>query len=201
MWQQLANGQWMWFGATTSTATTSYITYTVTVGTSASTNPTYFPYIPQYQAQFNIDRRRQDTIDRRRQDTEGNIYRDEEDFYTQNERQHREAMDKHKKEAAQKAEELLLEHLNESQRKTYRENKWFIVEGGKSGHKYRINVNGTLVANIDVLENNRNESPHRICCHARLDACPLGDQLLAQKLMLELDEDAFLRMANRHRAA
>jgi len=99
--------------------------------------------------------------------------------------------------ASDRAGELLLNHLTPQQRETYAKNGWFIVEGGKTKTKYRIR-GGTLVANIDVLDR-RDRSTHRLCGHAQ-SHIPMGDQLLAQKIMLELAEDEFLRLANRHAA-
>lgn len=102
------------------------------------------------------------------------------------------------KAAAQRAEELLIEHLTPEQQKQYKDNKWFVIEGGKTKQKYRIRA-GTLVANVDVL-NDTGRAQHRLCAHARPGSVPMGDQLLAQKIILETDEDAFLRIANRHAA-
>jgi len=99
--------------------------------------------------------------------------------------------------ATDRARELLLEHLTPQQRETYVKNGWFVVEGGRTKTKYRIR-GGTLVANIDVLDK-RDRSMHRLCGHAQ-SHIPMGDQLLSQKIMLELAEDDFLRIANRHAA-
>ncbi len=107
----------------------------------------------------------------------------------------------HSEEAKQKALEFLLTHLTKEQRETFETNKWFIVEGSKTKRKYRINYKENLVANIDLLSvYNDNKRSGRLCGHCGLSKVPLGDQLLAQKLMLECDEDAFLRIANRHAA-
>lgn len=99
--------------------------------------------------------------------------------------------------ASQRAEQLLLSHLTPEQRRTFEQNKWFVVEGGKSKRKYRIRNSGSLVANIDVLDGDK--VAHRLCGHVNSRASvPLADHLLAQKVMLELAEDDFLRLANRH---
>jgi hypothetical protein len=56
------------------------------------------------------------------------------------------------------------------------------------------------MANIDVLHHdNDNDVDHRICFHLSY-GIPLGDQLLAQKLMLEYDEDKAIEVSNRHAA-
>ena len=100
--------------------------------------------------------------------------------------------------AEARANELLCEHLTPAQKKTYTDNGWFVIEGGKTKTKYRIN-SGHLVGNVDVLDN-QNRKTHRLCAHVRQGSVPFGDQLLAQKIMLEHDEDAFIRVANRHAA-
>ncbi len=100
-------------------------------------------------------------------------------------------------EARTRAHELLLEHLTPAQRKTFVENKWFMVEGD-SKTRYRIKDTGSIVANIDVL-NATGAVTHRLCGHAR-HGIPHSDQLLVQKVMIECDEAAFLRIANRHPA-
>jgi hypothetical protein len=95
-----------------------------------------------------------------------------------------------------RARRLLLSHLTQDQRRTFVENGWFIVEGGKSKQRYRIR-DKNYAGNIDVLDGDR--VAHRLCCHASADL-PVADHLLAQKIMLEIAEDDFLRMANRHAA-
>lgn len=97
------------------------------------------------------------------------------------------------------ARELLLEHLTPAQRETFEANGWFVVEGGRSKTQYRIRAAENMVANVDAL-NRSGGVQHRLCAHVPLGKVPLGDQLLAQKIMLELAEDDFLRTANRHAA-
>jgi hypothetical protein len=99
-------------------------------------------------------------------------------------------------EADSRATQFLLAHLTPAQRDTLTKNGWFVVLGGRSKTKYRIR-SGTLVANVDVLDRNDRQL-HRLCAHARSGSVPMGDQLLGQKIMLELAEDDFLRVANRH---
>jgi hypothetical protein len=135
------------------------------------------------------------------------------DFYRQEERRQRVALIKHNESATKRSRELLLEHLTAAQRETFEKNSWFVIEGGKSRTKYRIRAASHMVANIDVLDVpsgfmlDGNDAlrgakiTHRLCAHCRLDEVPLFDQLLAQKLMLEYDEERFLSLANRHRAA
>ncbi len=101
------------------------------------------------------------------------------------------------KAASERARGLLLEHLTEEQRDTFEKNKWFVVEGGKTGTKYRIKDIGHTTANIDVLDN-KGEYKHRLCCHIRTHV-PLADNLLAQKIALQCDEERFVALANVHR--
>ena len=113
------------------------------------------------------------------------------------ERQHA-TIQAHSDEAKKRALDLLLEHLTPAQRETFHKNSWFIVEG-RSMRRYRVNARGSLAGNVDVLDSNM-KTIHRLCAHCDIHSIPLGDQLLAQKLMLEFDEETFLRIANRHAA-
>lgn len=100
---------------------------------------------------------------------------------------------------AQRARELLLSFLSEEQRRTYEGHGWFIVVGGRSGRRYRIN-GGTYAGNVDLLAaNDNNKVEARFCGHCDA-SIPLGDQLLAQKVMLEVDEPAYIALANRRAA-
>jgi len=98
-----------------------------------------------------------------------------------------------------RALELLEANLSPKQKKSFKEQKFFVVKGGKTQQKYRIRDAGHLVANVDVLDD-CSRVTHRLCAHPDSRNVPLGDCLLAQKLMLEFDEDEFLRIANRHAA-
>jgi hypothetical protein len=95
--------------------------------------------------------------------------------------------------AGTRSMELLLAHLTPEQRHTFEQNKWFVVEGGRTKQKYKIHANGGLNANIEVIGKN-----HRLCAHCDSHTMPFNDHVLMQKVMLELDEDSFLRVANRH---
>lgn len=106
---------------------------------------------------------------------------------------------RHAPEAQKRANELLLANLTPEQRQTFEEKKWFIVEGGKSRKRYRIRSIPHMVANIDVLGDGESIS-HKLCGHCDVREVPLADHLLAQKLMLEIAEDDFLCIANRHAA-
>lgn len=90
--------------------------------------------------------------------------------------------------AIEKAEKLLVEHLNDDQKETYRKKKRFTVTSCK-GTKY-------LVGSGRVKELDGKNRPVRdLCIH--LDwPIPPPDNLLAQKLMIETNEDSFRRIAN-----
>jgi hypothetical protein len=104
--------------------------------------------------------------------------------------------ERHTQEARDRAMELLIENLTAEQRSTFEKNKWFVVVGGKSGQKYRIHANDNVAANIDVLDGD--SVRRRLCGHCDISRIPLGDHILAQKMMLEMAEDDFLRIANKH---
>lgn len=98
-----------------------------------------------------------------------------------------------------RATELLLSLLTDEQRQSYRQHGWFIVVGGSTGRRYRIRCN-SYQGNVDLLAaNDNNRIEYRFCGHCR-DRIPLGDHLLAQKIMLEIDETAFIGLANRSAA-
>ncbi|MCK1670339.1 hypothetical protein [Bradyrhizobium sp. 150] len=126
---------------------------------------------------------------------------DELRYYYEQEQRSQAATIRHQHAAAarERSRELLLAHLTSAQRETFAKNKWFIVEGGLSKQRYRIRDTGHMVANIDVLGEVSDIVSHRLCGHCDLNEVPLYDQLLAQKMMLELDEERFLKIANRHR--
>jgi hypothetical protein len=95
--------------------------------------------------------------------------------------------------AGTRSMELLLAHLTSEQRHTFEQNKWFIVEGGRTKRKYKVHAQGSLNANVEVIGEN-----HRLCAHCDHYLMPHNDHVLMQKIMLELDEDNFLMVANRH---
>jgi hypothetical protein len=99
------------------------------------------------------------------------------------------AKEREEREAAgAKARQLLLDMLNEVQREMYEKDAYFMVEGSRGG-VYRID---------DGFQGNvRCELRHRrYCGHLRDSRIPVYDHMLAQKLMLETDEEAFLAVAN-----
>lgn len=98
--------------------------------------------------------------------------------------------------ARERAKALLLEHLTHDQRQTFEQNGWFVVEGGKSKKQYRISPANHAG---NVVEFDGEKPLHRYCAHIP-QQFPSFDNALAQKLALEVDEDAFLKVANRRAA-
>lgn len=88
-----------------------------------------------------------------------------------------------------KAKRLLYSHLTDYQKRMYRKKRYFHVVSEK-GRKYRICHGDTQ--NIYLLENGK--PAKRFCAHPH--NVPVEDAMLAQKLMLETDEQRFLRVAN-----
>lgn len=96
-----------------------------------------------------------------------------------------------------RAIELLRENLTAEQLESFNKNGWFVVEGGRSKTRYRINSN-SIAGNVHAL-GKKEEVIHRLCCHVPYqENLPPHDHFLAQKLMLQYAEDDFLRLANRH---
>lgn len=98
-----------------------------------------------------------------------------------------------RKEAEARADKLLVENLTLQQRLDFEKTKSFMVKA-TSGKRYRIRCG--RMGNVDMI-NAKGFIEHRLCAHPGVDV-PNGDTMLAQKLMLEVDEPAFLRIANRH---
>lgn len=92
-----------------------------------------------------------------------------------------------RKAAAARAEKLLETCLTSGQRESLRKNGWFVVYT-KSGRGYQIRRGRAR----NVIEVNTKRT---YCCHP-VDGVPDADTMLAQKLMLETQEDEFLRLAN-----
>lgn len=99
-----------------------------------------------------------------------------------------------RKAADDRALRLLLTHLDEEQKKDFEATGGFVVIG-QSGRPYRINCSG-ISGNIQVLSRRTRSVQARLCAHMSSEL-PAADHYLAQKTMLELAEDDFLRIANR----
>jgi hypothetical protein len=102
--------------------------------------------------------------------------------------------------ASARARQVLLENLTAKQKKEFEKHGWFIVQGQKSNKRYKI-MGNVWSGNVHELRAaNDNTRVASYCCHTPQSMCPLEDNLLAQKLMLETAEEEFLRLANRSAA-
>jgi hypothetical protein len=99
-----------------------------------------------------------------------------------------------------RANELLMLALDESQRRDLRERGAFQLEVlSRDGSTRRYEIWRGRTGNVYQLD----EAGRRIfkfCAHPQI-ACPEQDTMLAQKLMLEADEEGFLALANRSACA
>lgn len=96
----------------------------------------------------------------------------------------------------QRAELLLMDNLTDEQRIEWAEKKQFHIDIGE--RRYRIwrgrAGNVELVRGHEMRSHYRPGRP-RYCCHV-VAGVPDADNVLAQKLLLESDEQRFLEMAN-----
>jgi hypothetical protein len=97
-----------------------------------------------------------------------------------------------KVDADERAERLLLDNLNESQRVMYEQAKKIIVKGNETGDEYEIALGRSR--NIRVVGAD-GRYKRTLCAHPA-ELVPNADTVLAQKLMLECAEREFLRIAN-----
>jgi hypothetical protein len=104
----------------------------------------------------------------------------------------RQAAIRERAEAEQRAERLLLDHLSERQRAEYRERRAFTVISADGERTYRIERGWS--GNVKLIGPDGREC-RRYCIHPR-ERVPTEDCMLAQKLLIENDEPAFLRVAN-----
>lgn len=89
--------------------------------------------------------------------------------------------------ARTRAKEFLIEHLSPAQKESYEKHGMFIVEGSQ-GNRYRLahsNAPRKVRDDKDVTS---------YCIHTY--GVPREDELLGFKLLLEADEDEFLKTAN-----
>jgi hypothetical protein len=91
-----------------------------------------------------------------------------------------------------RAKELLLEHLNEVQRNQFKQAGCFLVVGSSSKRTYKI-VQRQSFNIIDVVTEEK-------YCFAPSGDLEIFDIMLAQKIVLETDEEAAMKVANRANA-
>jgi hypothetical protein len=100
-----------------------------------------------------------------------------------------------KRQAAKaKAEQLLVEHLTEEQEQAWKENRAIFVTA-KSGRRFKIREG--RAGTIEEI-NAEGKAIRSFCVHVEPHNVPDADNVLAQKLALEHNEEALLRMANNH---
>jgi hypothetical protein len=97
-----------------------------------------------------------------------------------------------KKEAEERARELLLSVLDDENKERYEKSSHIIVKG-RSGKSYKIKCG--RVHNIYELDQHGREVM-QYCVHV-INPVPNHDNVLAQKLLIETDEDHFQRLANK----
>lgn len=96
------------------------------------------------------------------------------------------------RQADEKAEKLLVGALSAAQKTDWAKYKTFMATGGTTGVNYKLTTNRTY--GIETYLYGRKIG--RLCVVAKDSAVPIYDQLLAQKLLIETDEEAFLKLAN-----
>ncbi len=100
--------------------------------------------------------------------------------------------------ASRRAEALLFEHLTDEQIEEWKASKQFHVQTREGERVYRIKRG--RAGNIVLVKDGDREAERlaSFCIHEYHPdgSVPLEDNVLAQKLLLEADEDEFLRIAN-----
>lgn len=91
-----------------------------------------------------------------------------------------------------RAIKLLWRYLTPQQRKDLEEHDYFFCKGNKTNRKYKIKY---TYGNFNVSFRKFFKFESRLCFIPD-NFGPLGDKILTQKLMLELDEERVLKIAN-----
>jgi hypothetical protein len=94
-------------------------------------------------------------------------------------------------ETNEKAKELLLSCLTPEQESDYLESNSFVAIGNETGTSYRINRG----RQINIVKLDSDYRPVMKLCTVSVERIPVEDHMLAQKLMIETEEDAFLKKA------
>jgi hypothetical protein len=102
---------------------------------------------------------------------------------------------KAKEEADQRAEALLKCFLSSSQRAQYEAERAFEVITCRSGVTRTYRLRKGWAGNVFLLDD-KGRQVEKYCIHPDV-AVPEADNLVAQKLLLESNEEEFLRVANR----
>lgn len=99
--------------------------------------------------------------------------------------------------ARSRAEDLLREHLSERQKSDLTEKGYFdvcAVDFKKADRRY-YRIKRGRAGNVFFLDGPHGREVKRLCCHP-LENVPDADTMLAQKLMIEMNEELFLKTAN-----
>jgi len=97
--------------------------------------------------------------------------------------------EKQQEKRLKKAKLLLTSHLTPDQLKSFETLCYFVVKGNKTGRTYRINTN-CVSMNVQCIDDG-----NKYC--AIVPDVPCWDIYLAQKVIIEYDEDSFLKVAQR----
>jgi hypothetical protein len=96
-------------------------------------------------------------------------------------------------EAEKRGMDLLRDNLSEPQRNELEQHGWFHVIGNSSKKTFRL----FKARQMNIMELDKSGGPKWCWCFLPSGGVVLGDVLLAQKLALETDEKAALKLANR----
>ena len=99
--------------------------------------------------------------------------------------------------AKSRAEGLLREHLSERQKSDLTEKGYFDVcaVDFKRGERRYYRIKRGRAGNVFLLDGPHGREVKRLCCHP-LENVPDADTMLAQKMMIEFNEELFLKTAN-----
>ena len=114
---------------------------------------------------------------------------------TEDQRAAREEQERERQAVRDRALELLRSLLTDEQWASYQDKGWFEVRG-RSGRRWRVRNRGQS-GNIDLMPEIGEERDATYCAHPP-GGLPDADAHAAQMLALVTDDEAFLRVANRH---
>lgn len=195
----------------TTPITTTYQTYgdwiinPMVLGTWTTTATTSYADEVYWTGWNNTYRRQRQAEELHRQQMLGQVETDEQRAEREARRAEREAV--RQAEAAKQAEqklaadsrarELLLAWLDDQQKLDLAAHGWFEVISN-NGRRWRIRT-GDLVGNVDLMPEQGDTRLASYCAHPPgRDGLPFDDHHLAQKLVLEAEEERFLNVAYLH---
>lgn len=177
------NTDWVWDRWHRTYNTIRYSTNSTGTGTGTSTSGYEYDPAPPPPSAEELERRRRAAAQTRLRQMWERWKREAASYWWRRDRD----------EAEWRAETLLFECLSDGQRIQYLADKYFTVHTAM-GNVYKIeygNVGNVFLINGDGV------SIQKYCIHLVNDE-PIPDTMLAQKLLLETDEEQFLSVANRH---